>query len=119
MSDTFYQARAATADQRIRARGSRCLLRRSGSSDRECYAVIVEYTSSERRGDLVLDEDKLALITPVGLTIPPNKEAGDLLVTFDKDSTTEDQVYMIVNKPTDFRQGRIIMYYECQLRPMQ
>jgi len=118
-SDAFYRRLAVTADQRIRARGSRCLLRRNGIADRECFAVVVEYSSRERRGDVILDEDKLALITPVDLEIPPSKEAGDLLVTFAEDGTTEDEVFMIVNKPGDLKQGRIIMYYECQLRPMQ
>jgi cell division septal protein FtsQ len=68
---------------------------------------------------LIRAEDKLALISANGLTVPPDSEEGDRLVTFLVNGTTEDEVYEIVNKPAALKQGRTALYYECQLRPIR
>lgn len=117
MSLTADKARAKRVLRTIRREGARCVLRRDGA-DRECFACVVEYSSRERRGDLIQAEDKLALISALNLTVPPSGEDGDRLVTFSEDGSTEDEVFQIVNKPGELKQARTVLYYEAQLRPV-
>jgi hypothetical protein len=108
--------RIGIVDRMIKTEGDRCVLRRD-SGDRECWACVVDYSANERRGELIQTEDRLGLISANGLTVPPDTEQGDRLVTFMPDGSTEDEVFHIVNKPSALKQGRTAIYYECQLRP--
>lgn len=113
---TYDHERAAkVADTLIRKHGARCVLRRA-SGDRDCYVVITDYSPRERT-DMIEATDRVALVSPVDLDIPPDREQGDKLVTFLADNVTEDQVFLIVAPSGKLQQARTVIYWELQVRP--
>jgi hypothetical protein len=111
---SYYLRAVRVADREIRKFGARCALRRDGV-DRECWACIVDYSPRERT-EMIEATDRAAIISVVGLEIPPDKEAGDQLVTFLEDGS-EDEVLNIVAAAGKLQQARTIVYWELQVRP--
>jgi len=110
-----YSRRQLVADRQIKRFGARCVLRRDGS-DRDCWAVVVEYHPRERN-EMIGATDRVAMISVVDLDIAPDKEAGDQLITFAEDGIIEDQVFNLVAETGKLQQSREIIYWELQVKP--
>ena len=71
-----YTRAQQTVDRQIKRFGKAAVLRRSGV-DRPCHAALLDYNPHGK--DLILEGARRALVSPLGLDVPPNHEL-DLLV---------------------------------------
>lgn len=87
-----YLGTRKTADKLIKKFGMRAVLRR-GTSDRECYVVIVDYMAQDKATQLANPTDRKVIMSAVGLDdVPPDNEQ-DALVTFVQPAgTVENEV---------------------------
>jgi hypothetical protein len=74
-------------DRQIRRIGMIAALRREGAPDRQCWMFFGQWTSRELMGGLINPEDRLAIISAVGLTDPP-LHTRDRLITFVQPAST-------------------------------
>jgi hypothetical protein len=86
------------------------------SGDRDCIAVEVDFTPQERAGQLINPTDRLFLVSPKDLVVPP-VEDRDVLVTFVVGSdTVEDEHLKIVQPPGKLAPAGTVVYWELQVR---
>jgi hypothetical protein len=76
-----YLGSRATADRLIKKFGMRAVLRR-GTTDRECFVVIVDYEPSDKQAMLANPTDRKVVMSAVGLESQPPDNEQDMLVTF-------------------------------------
>jgi len=108
MSYNFYRAQG-TANRLITKYGAPCVLRRS-TGDRPCIAVELEYSPVETV-KLANPTARLFLVSPVGVTVPPNNEL-DRLVTFYPGTATESDTLRIFMPVGRLAPAGIIVYWE-------
>lgn len=114
MAIDYVRARRVS-DTQIRKWGSRCLLRRTGSDDRECYAMEVQLSSNERHA-LKNINDRVYLITPVDLTVGPDERLDSLVTFVQPAGTTEYEVLRMVSPVKPFAPGGYVVYWEIDVR---
>ena len=111
-----YQRQRNVAHDMIRKYGAPAILRRSGGlGDRGCWVFISDYSPSEKRGQLINETDRRALVSPVGLTDAPDSEQ-DRLVTLDPATGAEAEILRIVSPIGKLAPGGIVVYWELQIR---
>lgn len=108
-----YDRQRAQADRIIRQRGQASKLRRN-SVTRDCWALEVVLNANDRKA-LRNPTNRVFLITPVGLEVPPSFEDGDSFVWPDKVSG-EDKTFRLDAPVTPLQPGDTIIYYEIQVK---
>jgi len=110
------------ADRMIKRYGQTALLRRGETGyeiDRECTALEIAYTPSEKRRLQNLTDRKV-LLSARNLDIPPDKELDTLVMldqtTLDNTEPTELEVLKIIAPPGKLSPGGVVVYWELQVR---
>jgi hypothetical protein len=106
--------RVQMADGVIRRQGGPAILRRD-SGDRSCWACILHYKAIERQGNLRNPTDRRALISTIGLTVPPDSEQ-DKLVTLDPLSGAEKETLRIIAPIGKLAPAETVIYWDLQVR---
>jgi hypothetical protein len=107
-----------TAEGMISKWGSDAVLRRS-TGDRWCRVAITAYTPQERSGSLRNPVDRKALISVIGLIVPPDQEK-DRLVTFvqpmDPNNPVVDEILKITEPPGKVGTSYQTIFYRVSVR---
>jgi hypothetical protein len=93
-------------------------LERAGVT-RLCTVAILQYTNQQRDGSLIQFTDERALVSSVGLTVPPDMEQ-DVLVVGMFVSGVWQQVNRckIVAPPGKLAPGGLVVFWDLQVRPL-
>lgn len=115
MVQQSYLRQRATATLEIKKWGARAKLRRGGV-DRDCWAVEVMLSASEKRA-LVNQKDKVFLIAYDGAPIvtPPDNNL-DEFVTLVRATGADDVSHKIVAPVAPLAPAGVIIYWEIQAR---
>lgn len=103
------------ADQLIRKYGRAAVLRRT-SGDRPVRAVLIDYTTRERAGDLIQASDQKALVSAKGLTVPPDNEEDVLVIGAGPTFVAPFEELKIVAPPSKLDPAGTVVYWELQVR---
>ncbi len=105
-----YLQKRATADRMIREYGQESKLKR-GSDLRDCWALEAQLNANDRR-TLKNPTNRVFLITPVDLTVPPDDKL-DALVWNEAgvDKTLRQEAPVMPLAP-----GGVVIYYEIQVK---
>lgn len=109
---TAMQGRAAKLIQKY---GMPAFLERNGVK-RDCIVVETGFDPKQDRGKLENPTDRVFLVQAKDLTQPPNKEAGDILVTLKApDYTVQDERLRMRTPPGRLSPANIPIYWELQV----
>lgn len=109
-----YDRTRAKADAQIRRWGARCYLRRAGV-DRECWALEVQLSASEKRALKNLN-NRVFIISPVGLDVPPDSKIDSLVIADGVTGAKHPPLRQAAPvAPLQPQPGGVVVYYEMQI----
>lgn len=108
-----YLRQRAKADQQIRKWGARALLRRS-AGDRECWALEVQLSTSERR-NLKSPTSRVFLISAIGVDVPPVMREDSLITFVQPEGVVENPPLRQVAPVAPLAPGGVVIYWELQV----
>lgn len=103
------------AHQLISKYGRDAVLRRS-SGDRSIKCVLIDFSTQERQGGLVQFGDQKALVSALGLTVPPDFEEDVLVVGGTDKFVSPFTTYRLVAPPSKLDPAGTVIYWELQVR---
>lgn len=106
-----YAHKRARADQMIREHGQKCKLRRAGGAERECWALEAILNAFDRKA-LKNPKNRIFLITPVGLSEPPDEQDALLWQDADGPKVLRQDAPVYPLAPN----GTTVIYYELQVQ---
>lgn len=116
MATYNYRRTQLTANRLITKYGRNAVLRRA-SGDRKIKAVLIDFSSQEKRSNpLIQAADQKALISAVGLTIPPDMEEDIFVIGGTINFVPPFEEWKIVAPPTKLDPAGTVVYWEAQLR---
>jgi hypothetical protein len=105
-------------DYEIKRIGMRAVLRREGMADRTCWMYFGQWTPRELMGRLIDPLDRLAVVSPVGLTVPP-LHTKDRLITFVQPLAfvpVEDENLRILAPPDRIDPAGVVIAWRLRVR---
>lgn len=103
-------------DFEIKRIGMIAILRRENAADRQCWMYFGNWSSSEIMGRLAEPTDRLAVLSAVGLTIPP-LHTKDRLITFvQPQGTVEDENLRILAPPERIDPAGVVIAWRLRVR---
>jgi hypothetical protein len=86
---------------------------------RNCTVAILQYTTQQRDGSLIQFTDERALVSSVGLTMPPDMEQDVLVVgRFVFGVWQQINRCRIVSPPGKLAPGGLVVFWDLQVRPL-
>ena len=108
-----YVRARAVADRQIRKWGAAAKLRRSGV-DRDCHAMEVQLSSSERRS-LKNSTSRVFLLSAVGLDVGPVKDRDELVLLVQPEGLVELPPLRLVAPTRPLAPGGYVVYWEIEV----
>jgi hypothetical protein len=105
-------------DGLVKQFGQQAVLRRNGAADRWIWCVITDYSPQELQGRQYDPLSRRALVSAVGVTIPPQM-AVDRLITFNQPLATppaELDALRILAPPTPYDPAGTVLFWELNVR---
>jgi hypothetical protein len=104
-----------TADRLIKKYGREARLRRS-TGDRKVMCVLINYDAQERRNEMIQHADQKAIMSAVGLKLPPDPEEDALIIGASAKFIAPFEKWRIVAPPTKLDPAGTVVYWEVQVR---
>jgi hypothetical protein len=103
-------------DREIKRIGMIAVLRRQGAPDRQCWMYFGKWDSRELMGRLINPGDRLAILSAVGLTDPPNHTTDRLITFVQPAGKIEDENLRILSIAERIEPAGVAIVWKLQVR---
>lgn len=107
------------ANSMISRWGAQCSLRRTVGGviqDRPCICAIAQFHPLEHRGQMLDTTDRLAFVSPIGVTIAPDKELDSLITYIPGTSPPQVDEILKITKNGKIAPAGVVVYWELEVR---